>query len=1138
MHPKFAPETGRPAYFQLVQCREQEAKKLHTCIKHFGGICKPTGDDLYNPEGTHLVVGTGGPKDPSGHKGSSHKPTPLVPKVISYLAAGKPVVRPEFVYDSADCGGLLDPEKYVAEYTRKSRDYVSALDRPFFGDWCATVILSDPLKRNAFEKVLEAGGARVQKHLNPRSLTTTPVARLRELNMVFTEPSILQNADFSNFLNSSQRGNWNIRVYSYYYFVRYAIDPESDQRRLDYFDIFNPKLLQVLHNPQQQDYYTKRRRYDGLQVVHTPNAAGRIHVGDPSNSSSSMTRRKLPKPRPGPVETIQLDSSDDEKEDEDDDMEQPTRKKAVRMTKQMRRELLARPDSSLPLEPVIIDLTGDSDDEKKDDDDDGDIQIVDEVKRNQRAELVTILESSSEPEPESSDSDDEEEEEEEDKRERNDPVVIEKPMETKLEDKSKEVRLEKESSTVAAKLREGETGQKEVGEQVRMDSSAGLDADGRASMVASEETGVEKIDAITTAAESAGKETEDKKIDLNGRAKVAGEQTEADEKGLLDTASEVEKVAGQEAEDEKMVTGTTSEDKLASRKHAQPSIRYEEKRHSKPPQKETRTSEEINRPGIKAPQQAGPGPMLANTEDAALLGAVLSTYVHRQRDSNECIDLENLKCRTFRYDRRHDDRTGRKRSREKSNNLGAGASMKRIERLLFFDALEKEREDDDDGQDQDKVLKSLLLFLPSLTDIVDCYTFPPADMMNKLLVKFLLDRKNEEATSGTDREPISLFLAKRIQAFFLHVLCLHPPVTERGRLYYARIFSLNFRKEGPTKQSSAVCRDVWHFCLHVLKRCSTDPSDVKAHLALELLLLVSQKDLEYWWKHVKATKDSGKDEQVKPFVSILFESTWMDNKVERRVRDFLKECISNKTPGNPMLHGMALKFLAMAALLASSVDKEKNMATLSLKGSVKCRLANVVCEVLDRQKEERRFVLSWLMLLRPSWLGLSVSSAVLRRRMSPAELTEGSLTDLLTLELDALTIGDEEEEERGEKTEQRDLVALVLDKTLATFGYHVFHGVLAAHQNKSSKKGKKVQVPYSRMSKLRPSDNREEMLDSRVALSQSEVLSGIDLINAVHKEVAVERARREEREGKVEEEEQERKAVNALGQLLKSRLTI
>ena len=60
--------------------------------------------------------------------------------------ARKPIVRPAYINDSLDAGTFLDPEKYIADYTRKARQHVRSPTKPFFSGWCATVILHNPIR--------------------------------------------------------------------------------------------------------------------------------------------------------------------------------------------------------------------------------------------------------------------------------------------------------------------------------------------------------------------------------------------------------------------------------------------------------------------------------------------------------------------------------------------------------------------------------------------------------------------------------------------------------------------------------------------------------------------------------------------------------------------------------------------------------------------------------------------------------------------------------------------------------------------------------------------------------------------------------------------------------------------------------
>ena len=81
----------------------------------------------------------------------------------------------------------------------------------------------------------------------------------------------------------------------------------------------------------------------------------------------------------------------------------------------------------------------------------------------------------------------------------------------------------------------------------------------------------------------------------------------------------------------------------------------------------------------------------------------------------------------------------------------------------------------------------------------------------------------------------------------------------------------------------------------------------------------------------------------------------MDNKIVQRAREFIKlSCFPSggerRKPleENFALCRMVLKFLSLAALLASAVDMDKSHFALSAMHSLKFRLAQAVAEELEK----------------------------------------------------------------------------------------------------------------------------------------------------------------------------------------------
>ena len=1155
---------GRKPVIQLVNCFDKQTERMHWRIKELGGICKPTNDDFYKDEGTLLVVGDGDSSNP--------KRTPLIPTVIAYLVSGKPIVRPAYINDSLDAGTFLDPDKYIADYTRKARQHVRSLTMPFFSGWCATVILHDPPKRQKFEKVLKAGGAEIQSYRVAKDLADAPPNKLIKLNKIFTEPEMQKNPDFERFLTSSRRGGWNTGIFSYFYIVKYAIDPFSD---LTYYKIDNPKLLEVLHNPHFANN-AKRRRFEGGPVRYNPSRQGRLLVG----RVGEEPRRKVPFAQRQATEIINLESSDEDENEDKNGTKFDTktvwqdRKRAVRRTtrgwfRPKKEEVETKPEGGEDL--VCIDPTEDEVAPDENGKEEEDVMIVSEVqKEDRKAELVTILESASECEliSDSDSSDDE------DYRPRalapvaalakkKDPEEVSYVGPLRLKSFAKnvsenQVPASAEKKFPADKLDDSVIEIDEDGEGAL--PTAPVNAPAAPSCTTPAPTGAVSAGTVAAAPAPAAPETSATEVIPAPTAPAP-------------TLSGVMEEDPKSAEKEKQVRASRNEDQTDTDEPMQTEDTTERPHEKETGERETAVVQEV-KPAAeetsedpakdpathppKAPEKEKsveswlPPLLVADVADTALLHRVMSAYTRRQRDSNECIDLENLKYRTFRYDSKGDDRTGKKTIRTKGL-MGKGKAMDRLTRNLFTSDMQLLRgngigrgaglggggdmsEDDDEDWDNPDPGKNLMISLRMLSSLMDCFGHPQEDLMNQFLLT-LLNRDD-------------LALARKIHEFLGLVLLQHPPSCAKSRMYYAKIFSLRFRREPLTAPNSDLCREAWDFTTNVLRRCSADPSDARAHLALDFLLTVAQRDLEYWWKHGSNRSGSG-EEANRPLAHVLFDSSWMDNKIVQRAREFIELSFfpsggERRKPleENSALCRMVLKFLSLAALLASAVDMDKSHGALSARHSLKFRLAQAVAEELEKLISEEegakggeRSLAWWLCMLRPCWLGLAVAAAMMRKRQPKLEFSEGSLTDVLGLRMRALKIAGEEEEEE-KKRQERVIATVVLDKTLASYGYHVFHAALAVHKNKKSggDGGKSAKVPFKGMNKMmekKPSKHDEVAikLDNKLALSTSEVTSSLDVINTVRKETAAAAEKEEGKNGEAKEGK-----ASALAQLFKSRL--
>ncbi len=1193
-------------FFQLVHVSEQEAAKLHWHIKEMGGTCKQSNDEQYNPEGHFLAIGRHGSGGGAARR-ANKEPTPLFPKVIGYLASGKPVVTSEFIYDCADQKTILDPEPYVAKYTKKSREYVKKLGKPLFSDWSATVILSDPVKRNGFEKVLEAGGAKVQKYINSRYLMSAPPHKLTQLTHVFTEPAMLRNAEFDNFMNSRRRGNWAMGVYSFYYIVKFAVDPENPREQLDYFLIDNPKLLSVLHNPKTN---RGRRSQVAGPVRHTPSAAGRIRVG-----------AKVPRVD----EVIQIDSSDDD----DDESRRHKKPKRVQRKRVVRR--------IAPVEDVkteFIDLTGEEAREVDAAAGD-DVQIIEPgpARAAEKAAEIVVILSSSEDDAGTSDDD---EQTARNRAKKYDNVQFPAPIKIKVEqeeetpmdvdaekasqetakdsqsekvNESMEVSTENVSQetdknapseiggqtppssydpdmTMDVSTREDTTtatdaqqdnvvdsqetvsqadtstanGMPESGEEMQVESSSEKVVDSPkapADELMSQQETVKEAPATTTAVEISDVDRLEK--DKTEVEKVApgagGDNQNASELGEDTTLNDPEKEKEKEVELEVSQPSQASEATSVAARSGDPettetsvaaSTGEPEKTETSEPEKtetsepeKTETSKEGAENTAQSEKEENRIPITKSVKDPKSLNHILALYLQRQRDTNECLDIENLKCRTLKYDAKGDESADGSKRQVKSDLMGPKDKgvMGKKERLFFFNIFEQSQEREDEIE-EDRLLdnvKNLIIGQHANANLVDCNKYVSPDILSKLLIKYLLNCKSEGDDDDLELREMQEVLARKIHEMFHHLLFLHPPVIPVHRLAYARVFSLKERKQTEKKVTQETCQDMWNFVIHIVRRCRADVNDLGAHLALDLFILVLQKDLEYWWKHkdkpsASVESGSGGRSVEKPLVYILFDSSWMGDQLAPRVREFLRECgeIGSECR-NPQLRSLTLKFISFAGLLSSLLDKSKDQLGLA-PNTHKQQLAVLLLEEIDgggdKMAEHKREVgLWWPMMLRPAWLGMCLSAAKLKREGinlgegNMPDLTVGSLPSVLCMK-DAFKKPDSDDDDMQDL--ERRLASITFDKSLSCYGYHVFQHSLYLCQTES-----KAKNPYKGMTrKLKRKDLEPDCpairLDSKLELPMETVTDSIKFFNSFRREIVAEPD----------------KSVEGLAQMIKLRLAM
>ena len=434
------------------------------------------------------------------------------------------------------------------------------------------------------------------------------------------------------------------------------------------------------------------------------------------------------------------------------------------------------------------------------------------------------------------------------------------------------------------------------------------------------------------------------------------------------------------------------------------------------------------------------------TINEKLIRKVIHGLQRRERDTGECIDIENLICRTFRVDKRKDFRKGNK--------------SKVIEQMAT-DMLMKYMEIDEAMNDK-HVTSEIIETLRSFSSLISSTSYPQARDLNGIFHKYC--QMGNPVLSN-----LCYDVLRKVLTFFL-------PVNKSFRQYYLKIFDKHaFKSNGEESSEHDFKKDFPSFFLDLFKRAAVNPSDDGARLQLDFVITVLKADLEYWWKH------DGNEVEKTLAMNLLYSDSYLDH-FAMKLCDHFKLVLEKKDKNFAPMVDNFFRAIAILAMLCACRDKDRKLTSLKVKTTLKLKLGlqlnKFFKETEFRSKGE---MVMLLRLLRPKWLALLVSKA--------DEIQDGPLQSLSDPE---------------KQTQDTDipLLNLRLEKRFATYHYHTLLATLLSEQNDS------IKNPYKGMTKaLRPAKeeksktkNPKVTFDSKISINLGEITQRLNEIFLAVKE--------------------------------------
>jgi len=401
------------------------------------------------------------------------------------------------------------------------------------------------------------------------------------------------------------------------------------------------------------------------------------------------------------------------------------------------------------------------------------------------------------------------------------------------------------------------------------------------------------------------------------------------------------------------------------------------------------------------------------------LDQLLTTLLHRQEGTEECIAISNINARTAKFDKVeevHEVKLFRIREMDSANAeeiRGKFETQAQNTRIQSNDRRKQYKDDFDEVDDIDGEEKISESDLVRSLNIVNLHTnihhYPSSATINCLIFEYFLRQK-------------STWVVQETYAYMKKFLFLHPGLDRSDRLRWLEMI-LSSMRDCPVQESFPDfsinnqwdIHDCWKFFKNLLNQVLTfhqnkesretengedfdqntavEDNYAGAEALLTLLVETMQRDFEIWCKHLRRkTEVGGKPAQPLIFYLLGGEKDF-DQKGCPGVKHFYAELVKSRRDASD-----ARKMVAMTALLTSYRDSlEGNRADLLM--GQKLQLADSVAAGLKEARLNEQELFIELSLLQPNWFSALVSKSYCQKKVKLGKL-ENLIGNLDNLSLD------------------------------------------------------------------------------------------------------------------------------------------
>lgn len=468
-----------------------------------------------------------------------------------------------------------------------------------------------------------------------------------------------------------------------------------------------------------------------------------------------------------------------------------------------------------------------------------------------------------------------------------------------------------------------------------------------------------------------------------------------------------------------------------------------------------------------------------NLDDTDTLKQVIGTLLRRQKDHNDCLEFENIRQKTIRYDAKGDMTTAKAVSKQ-------AMQMDVFSDSTSFSMLKSEEIEND----------AVFLVMLRITGFVNLHTYPRAKSMNYLLVNLILRPKPKPNLDPELASELAFEL-------FTRVLHQHAPMSSIARKYYLSIF--RWCHDEDYRQTFEGDLSFWKFFCDIWSDYFSGASSGQPLLALQIILTCLQRDFEYWLKHGHGAKLV----ESKPMIFYLFVK---DTNIEIHLQEFLQQ-FDTQIYSDPKVWKLYWRFIAMLGMMVSVRDRDVKLTFLHRREALKYKIAHCLSLSFAKVQLDPRKEYTHLSLLRPSWLSHLVTSNLLLLRSSNTTSNGGGASSNSSgshddnelprrdFQFEILvrkkTLNYFKVSENAEKQHHLFRASIALDKFLTTFYPQTIHlsWFMAQTQRQSQNPCR-----WMKHMKSKPMDGEVIKWDSHIHDKLSSLLEKLTIINKVHKD--------------------------------------